>query len=372
MIAVGRRPRRRDRRRWRRRTCASARRDAAGSAASRTWTWTAPGWTRRWRRSGRCWPRPRLSRRLPSSTVAVYARILRTPGVAPVVFATLIGRLPIGISGLAILLYVREVTGSYAAAGAAAGALALGGGVGAPLQGRLVDRRGLACCCRSRLLHAAGLIGGLGRGGGRCGHRAARARVVRRRRRDPTRHVGAALALAVPARRPARADPERLRPRLGARRGRVRLRTAADHGPGGHRGAGVRADRIRRVRPVRHGAAPEDAPHPARPGARRPRQLGARPRGARRPGSACARVRQRAGGLHARVDRGGAPRVQRGGGVQGAGGRAPRDLVAGERRRRAWRGARAERISRCCDRTCGSQCCSRSPSRRSRSPPRPR
>ena len=88
--------------------------------------------------------------------MAVYARILRTPGRGPVVLATLIGRLPIGISGLAILLYVREVTGSYAAAGAAAGALALGGGVGAPFRAAWWTGAAWACCCRSRLLHAAG------------------------------------------------------------------------------------------------------------------------------------------------------------------------------------------------------------------------
>jgi len=58
--------------------------------------------------------------------VSVYARILRTPGVALIVLATLIGRMSIGISGLAILLYVREVTGSFAAAGVSTGALALG------------------------------------------------------------------------------------------------------------------------------------------------------------------------------------------------------------------------------------------------------
>ena len=58
--------------------------------------------------------------------MSVYACILRTPGVAVIVLATLIGRLPIGISGLAILLYVRQVTGSLAAAGASAGALAHG------------------------------------------------------------------------------------------------------------------------------------------------------------------------------------------------------------------------------------------------------
>ena len=58
--------------------------------------------------------------------MGVYARILREPGVAMIVLATVVGRLPIGISGLAILLYVQEVTGSFAAAGACAGALALG------------------------------------------------------------------------------------------------------------------------------------------------------------------------------------------------------------------------------------------------------
>ena len=193
--------------------------------------------------------------------------------------------------------------------------------------------------------------GGLGRGRRGRRHRFARAGLVRRRRRDSTRHVGAALALAVPAHGPARADPERLRPRLCARRGRVRLRSAADHGPGGHRRAGIRADRIRGLRALRHGAPAEDAPLPARPGARRPRQLGARARGARRAGSPRARVRQRSGRLHARVDRGGAPGVQRGRGLQGAGRRAPRESGRWRAAWRAWPGACAERISRSCGRT---------------------
>jgi MFS family permease len=90
--------------------------------------------------------------------VGVYARIMRTPGVAAVVVATLVGRLPIGISGLAILLYVREVTGSFAAAGACAGALALGSACGAPLQGRLVDRRGLGTLLPLACVHGAGLV----------------------------------------------------------------------------------------------------------------------------------------------------------------------------------------------------------------------
>jgi MFS family permease len=90
--------------------------------------------------------------------VSVYARILRSPGVALVVLATLVGRLPIGISGLAILLYVREVTGSFAAAGLCTGALALGSASGAPFQGRLVDRRGERTLLPLAAAHAAGLL----------------------------------------------------------------------------------------------------------------------------------------------------------------------------------------------------------------------
>ena len=90
--------------------------------------------------------------------MSVYARILRAPGVALLVLATLVGRLPIGISGLAILLYVREVTGSFAAAGLCTGALALGSAAGAPLQGRLVDRRGVGTLLPLAAVHAAGLL----------------------------------------------------------------------------------------------------------------------------------------------------------------------------------------------------------------------
>jgi predicted MFS family arabinose efflux permease len=103
--------------------------------------------------------------------VGVYAAILRTPGVALIVFATLVGRLPIGISGLAILLYVRDVSGSFAAAGLSAGALALGSAAGAPFQGRLVDRRGVGMLLPLAAVHAAGLLAiwGAGAAGGPTG-----------------------------------------------------------------------------------------------------------------------------------------------------------------------------------------------------------
>jgi predicted MFS family arabinose efflux permease len=90
--------------------------------------------------------------------VRVYARILGTPDVALIVLATLIGRLPIGISGLAILLYVEEVSDSFAAAGLCAGALALGSATGAPFQGRLIDRRGAEMLLPLAAVHASGLV----------------------------------------------------------------------------------------------------------------------------------------------------------------------------------------------------------------------
>ena len=54
----------------------------------------------------------------------------------------LVGRMPQGMSSLAVLLLVRTATHSYAAAGAAVGAGALSGAAGGPLLGRLIDRIG--------------------------------------------------------------------------------------------------------------------------------------------------------------------------------------------------------------------------------------
>jgi MFS family permease len=82
-----------------------------------------------------------------------YLEVLRMPHVAALTAAVLLARFPIGINGLAIILYVRERTGSFAIAGAVAGALAGGSAVGAPVLGRLVDRRG-----QRRVLVAAGIV----------------------------------------------------------------------------------------------------------------------------------------------------------------------------------------------------------------------
>jgi predicted hydrolase (HD superfamily) len=72
----------------------------------------------------------------------LYGRVFRAPHVAALWGASTIARLPIGINGLAIVLAVRHATGSFAVAGAAAGAYALTLGVSSPLQARLMDRLG--------------------------------------------------------------------------------------------------------------------------------------------------------------------------------------------------------------------------------------
>lgn len=85
-----------------------------------------------------------------------YRQLLVYPGAPRLVISVLIGRLPIGIFSLAILLLVRNETGSFAQAGVATGAWALGAGVVAPLQGRLVDRIGQpAVLIPSTLLNAS-------------------------------------------------------------------------------------------------------------------------------------------------------------------------------------------------------------------------
>ena len=71
-----------------------------------------------------------------------YAAVLRVPHVAALIATTLLARFPIGINALAIILYLREERGSFAVAGVVAGALAAGSGIGAPVQGRLVDAFG--------------------------------------------------------------------------------------------------------------------------------------------------------------------------------------------------------------------------------------
>jgi predicted MFS family arabinose efflux permease len=71
-----------------------------------------------------------------------YLALLRLPGAARLVVAALVGRLPLAMVPLAAILLLRSEHRSFAVAGGVAAAEAIGAGVAAIPQGRLVDRLG--------------------------------------------------------------------------------------------------------------------------------------------------------------------------------------------------------------------------------------
>jgi MFS family permease len=71
-----------------------------------------------------------------------YRRILSAPHVLQLTIASVVARLPAGMTGIAFVIYVHDRTGSFGAAGAVAGAGTIGLALTAPVLGRLVDRRG--------------------------------------------------------------------------------------------------------------------------------------------------------------------------------------------------------------------------------------
>jgi MFS family permease len=71
-----------------------------------------------------------------------YRALFSFPSTRQIFAASLLGRLPIGVTGLAILLLIQTSSGSFALGGAAAGCYVTGLAVTAPMLGRLIDRSG--------------------------------------------------------------------------------------------------------------------------------------------------------------------------------------------------------------------------------------
>jgi predicted MFS family arabinose efflux permease len=84
---------------------------------------------------------------------ARYSALLRQTDLRRTFAASILGRLPIGVSGLAILLLVQGATDSFARGGAAAASYVVGLAGVAPVVGRMIDRYG-----PRRILLAAGLL----------------------------------------------------------------------------------------------------------------------------------------------------------------------------------------------------------------------
>jgi len=71
-----------------------------------------------------------------------YQALFRAPGMLPLLLASVVGRIPIGVATLAILMSVQAHAGSFTQAGAATACYVLGLAAVAPLLGRLIDRFG--------------------------------------------------------------------------------------------------------------------------------------------------------------------------------------------------------------------------------------
>lgn len=71
-----------------------------------------------------------------------YLSVWRVPGAPALLVTSIIARLGLGITSLALLLLVAEATGRYTPAGIAAGTYALAIAAASPVAGRLADRLG--------------------------------------------------------------------------------------------------------------------------------------------------------------------------------------------------------------------------------------
>jgi len=76
-----------------------------------------------------------------TSAIADYRRLWGAAGLSFVAVAYL-GRIPLAMSQMGVLLLVAQATGRYGIAGATAGALAVANAIGAPVFGGLADRIG--------------------------------------------------------------------------------------------------------------------------------------------------------------------------------------------------------------------------------------
>ncbi|MEV4625858.1 MFS transporter [Micromonospora sp. NPDC049523] len=72
-----------------------------------------------------------------------YRKTLALPGLRPLLLVSILARVPMAASAVVLTLHVVGMGYGYAAAGAVGGVMTVGSALGAPLLGRLVDRRGL-------------------------------------------------------------------------------------------------------------------------------------------------------------------------------------------------------------------------------------
>lgn len=73
---------------------------------------------------------------------ARYGALFRVPQTRRLILSGLLARMPIGMVPLSLILVIRESGAGFAVAGSVSGAYFVAAAIGAPIAGRLVDRRG--------------------------------------------------------------------------------------------------------------------------------------------------------------------------------------------------------------------------------------
>jgi MFS family permease len=77
-------------------------------------------------------------------SLAPYRQVLAVPGVRALLLVGVLARIPATAIGMTLTLHVATTLGRpWTQAGLVTAAFTVGGAVGAPLLGRLIDRRGL-------------------------------------------------------------------------------------------------------------------------------------------------------------------------------------------------------------------------------------
>ena len=90
--------------------------------------------------------------------MAGYRDLLRTPGIARIIAAQLTARFPNGMTSLAILLHIEQVTGSYGAAGLVLAATSVGQAIAGPVTSRWMGIWGMRRVLTTTLVICAASI----------------------------------------------------------------------------------------------------------------------------------------------------------------------------------------------------------------------
>ena len=71
-----------------------------------------------------------------------YSQFVRQPDVARLLAVAVVSRMPVGMVGFSMLMFLRQSLGSFALAGTAVGANFIAAAITAPILGRIIDRHG--------------------------------------------------------------------------------------------------------------------------------------------------------------------------------------------------------------------------------------